>query len=130
MTLSMIAPSTIVTADKLAGLPAPVRRYLETTGVVGAPWITTVRIRYSGRFRLAADKPWMPIRARQVYTTNPPGFHWQARFKIGGLWIMTGDDTYRDGHGHMFGKIAGLFTVFDARVPSWTRAPCCAISTR
>ena len=112
-----IAPSTIVTADRLERLPAPARRYLETTGVVGAPWIETARIRYSGRFRLAADKPWMPIRAQQVYTTNPPGFRWQAKFKLAGLWIMSGDDTYRGGHGHMFGKIAGLFTVFDARGP-------------
>jgi hypothetical protein len=83
--------------------------------VVGKPWIDTVCIKYEGVFRLGADKPWMPIKAEQFYTTNPPSFHWKARFKMFGLWIVKGDDTYKNGQGHMFGKVAGLYTIFDAR---------------
>lgn len=105
----------VVTEHMLAGLPETVQRYLTYTGVVGSPWIDTVRLAYSGVFRLAADRPWMPIRAEQVYTTDPPGFQWNARFKMFGLPLLTGQDTYKDGQGHMFGKLAGLFTVFDAR---------------
>jgi hypothetical protein len=104
-----------VTADLLTHLPEPAQRYLNYTGVVGQPWINTVRIKYTGIFRLAADKPWMPIKAEQFYTTNPPGFYWKARFKMFGLWIVSGSDTYKAGHGHMFGKVAGLYTIFDAR---------------
>jgi hypothetical protein len=107
----------LVTTDMLSRLPEPAQRYLNYTGVIGKPWIDTVRIKYAGIFRLAADKPWMPIKAEQVYTTNPPAFRWRARFKMFGLWIVTGDDTYQNGHGHMFGKIAGLFNIFDARGP-------------
>lgn len=107
----------IVTADMLNHLPEPAQRYLNYTGVVGKPWIDTARVRYTGRFRLAADKPWLPIQAEQVYATNPPAFQWRARFKMFGLWIMHARDTYRHGHGHMFGKIAGLISVFDARGP-------------
>lgn len=105
----------IVTADMLKDLPEPAQRYLNYTGIVGKPWIDTVRIKYAGVFRLAADKPWMPIRAEQVYTTNPPEFHWKARLKMMGLWIFSGSDAYKAGHGHMFGKVAGLYTVFDER---------------
>jgi len=105
----------IVTADMLKNLPEPAQRYLNYTSVVGQPWIDTVRVKYAGIFRLKADKPWMPIKAEQVYTTNPPGFHWQARLKLFGLWLFKGDDTYKVGHGHMFGKIAGVYTIFDAR---------------
>ena len=97
----------------LHDLPASVQRYMAYTGVLGKPWIDTVRIKYAGRFRMAADKPWMPIRAEQFYTTNPPAFHWKAQFKIAGLWLMAADDTYKAGHGRMFGKVAGLFTVVD-----------------
>lgn len=104
-----------VTADMVKHLPAPVQRYMNYTGVVGKPWIDTVRVKYNGEFRLGADKPWMPISANQVYTTNPPGFRWKARFKMFGLPLLMGQDTYKDGQGHMFGKLAGLFTVFDAR---------------
>lgn len=104
-----------VTADMLEHLPEPAQRYLNYTGVVGKPWIDTARVKYTGVFRLGADKPWLPLKAEQVYTTNPPGFHWKARLKMFGLWIVKGSDTYKDGHGHMFGNIAGVYTIFDAR---------------
>jgi hypothetical protein len=107
--------SPVVTADRLQGLPEPVQRYLTLTGVVGKAWINTARVKYAGRFRLGADKPWMPLSATQYYRTNPPGFVWNARFKIAGLPLVSGQDTYKAGHGHMFGKVAGLFTIFDAR---------------
>jgi hypothetical protein len=57
----------------------------------------------------------MPMRAVQTFTTNPPGFVWKARFKMAGLWLLSAQDTYRGGHGHMYGKVAGLLGVFDAR---------------
>ncbi len=104
-----------VTADMLENLPEPVRRYLTFSGVVGKPWIDTVRLKYGGKFRLGENRPWMPMVAEQFYTTNPPGFHWKARFKMAGLPLLRGSDTYKAGHGHMFGKLAGLFTLFDER---------------
>lgn len=115
----MTPPSTrtphLMTAELLHGLPEPVQRYLTYAGIVGTPWIETARITYAGNFRMGADRPWMPVRAEQVYTTNPPAFQWKARFKMAGLWLMTANDTYKAGHGHMFGKVAGLFKVVDFR---------------
>ena len=105
----------LVTAEMLEGLPEPVRRYLEYTGVVGQPWIDTAYLKQRGRFRLGEDRPWMPVRAEEYYTTDPPGLIWNARFKVGGLPLLRARDRYEGGQGHMFGKLAGLFTVFDAR---------------
>jgi hypothetical protein len=105
----------LVTAKMLRDLPEPAQRYMAYTGVVGKPWIDTVRITYQGRFRMAADKPWMPVRAEQAYTTTPPAFQWKARFKMAGLWLMSASDSYKAGHGHMAGKVAGLFTVMNMR---------------
>ena len=105
----------IVTDEMIAGLPAPVQRYMHYTGVVGQPWINTVHLKYTGQFRLGTDKPWMSLQADQVYRTDPPGFQWRARFKMFGLPLMSAQDTYSGGEAHMFGKLAGLFTVFDAR---------------
>jgi hypothetical protein len=105
----------VVTPDMLAELPEPVRRYLNLTGVVGYPWIDTVRLRQVGTFRLGLDRPWMPFTAEETYTTDPPSLTWQARFKLAGLPLLNARDRYESGHGHMFGKLAGLFTVFDAR---------------
>ena len=105
----------IITEALLAALPAPVQRYLTYTGLIGKRWIKTARVEYVGEFRLAADKPWMPMRVEQTYTTDPPGFQWNARFKMFGLPLISAQDTYKAGEGHMFGKLAGLFTIFDAR---------------
>jgi hypothetical protein len=105
----------LVTAGVLEDLPGPVRRYLSYTGVVGMPWIDTVRLKQVGTFRLGRDRPWMPLTAEELYTTNPPGLVWNARFKIAGLPLIRAKDKYESGKGHMFGKVAGLFTIFDAR---------------
>ncbi len=105
----------VVTEAMLAGLPEPVQRYMNWTGVVGRPWIRTAYVKQSGRFRQGFDKPWMPMAAEQVYTIDPPGMLWQARFKMFGLPLMRARDSYLDGQGHMFGKAAGLFTIFDER---------------
>lgn len=105
----------IVTLGTINRLPEPVQRYMHWTGVVGKPWIRTARVRQEGKFRLGADRPWMPMKAEQVYTIDPPGMEWRARFKMFGLPLFRANDSYRDGQGHMFGKAAGLFTLFDDR---------------
>jgi len=115
MNKQAISRERLVTAEMLQHLPEPVQRYMTYTGVVGQPWIETVHLKYTGQFRLAVDKRWMPMTAEQFYTTNPPGFLWKAHFKMAGLPLMVGHDTYKNGHGHMFGKLAGLVTIFDAR---------------
>ena len=105
----------LVTAEMLRNLPEPVQRYMTYTGVVGKPWINTVRLKQAGRFRRGLDRPWMPMTAEQCYTTNPPGFVWNARFRVAGLPLLRAQDTYKAGQGHMFAKMAGLFTIFDVR---------------
>ena len=67
-------PDHWVSEEMLADLPAPVQRYLDYTGVVGKPWVNTVTLKQTGRFRQGLDRPWMPMVAEQSYTTNPPGF--------------------------------------------------------
>jgi hypothetical protein len=105
----------LVTADMMAGLPEPVQRYMAYTGLTGTPWIESVRLKQVGRFRLGADRPWMPLTAVETYTTDPPGLIWNARFKVAGLPILRARDCYEAGRGHMYGKLAGLLTVFDLR---------------
>ena len=115
MKIDVMNRERIVTAEMLDRLPPAVQRYLTFTGVVGKPWIDTVHVKYTGQFRMAADRPWMPLQADQVYTTNPPGFQWKAHMTMAGLPLFYGEDTYRDGQGHMFGKLTPLVTLFDAR---------------
>ena len=105
----------IVTDEMISHLPEPVRRYMEYTGVVGRPWIENVWMKQTGRLRQDSGKPWMAMTAEQTYTTNPAGFVWKAKFKLAGIPLMRAVDTYKDGTGHMLGKLAGIITLFDVR---------------
>lgn len=112
----------LVTAEMLESLPEPVQRHLNYTGLVGQPRPATVYLKQTGRFRLGADRPWMPMAAQEWYTVSPPSLLWKARFKMAGLPLVSARDRYEGGRGHMFGKVAGLFTVFDARGPELDQA--------
>jgi hypothetical protein len=105
----------LITSDMLENLPEPVQRYMAYTGVVGNPWIDTVRLKQVGRFRQGLDRPWMSVTAEEFYTASPPTLIWNARFKVAGLPLLRARDKYESGQGHMFGKLAGLITVFDVR---------------
>lgn len=105
----------IVTEAMLEKLPAPVQRYMIFTGVVGKLWIRNVVLRQIGRFRQGIDRPWMPMRAKQIFSTEPPSFMWKARFRMGGIPLLSARDEYSLGQAQMMGKLTGLITVFDVR---------------
>ncbi len=106
------APHTepIVETD-LAGLPAPVQRWLHATGVLGTTIPSVVRITQRGEFRLGSGESWMPLRATQHYTTNPPGFLWDASMQMFPLVSVAGRDRYFQGTGDIEMRIASLVPV-------------------
>ncbi len=107
--------SKTITQERLLDLPAPIQRYLVYTGVVGMPWIKKVRLKYVGKFRQAADKPWMSMSAVESYTTDPASFLWVAKFKVAGIPLLRVIDKYENGKGSMLGKLAGVKTIFDVK---------------
>src|SRR5215216_6188347 len=58
---SAAAEPSILTEADLAGLPAPVQRWLRYARVVGRERPTTVRLKMEGQFRLGEDQGWMPF---------------------------------------------------------------------
>jgi hypothetical protein len=105
----------LVTDEMLEDLPEPVQHYMKYSGVVGKPWIDRVHLKQSGRFRVRPGMPWLGMKAVQTYTTNPPSYAWKARFSFLGVPLLSARDAYEKGKGHMFGRLAGLFTIFDER---------------
>jgi hypothetical protein len=103
-----------VTEDMLAGLPAPVRRYLTWTGIVGKPLVHTVYLRQQGKIRPGNGQLWLPLDAQEYYAVQPPGFVWDARLHLGPLPVGRGRDRYANGRGSMLIKAASVVTVVDA----------------
>ncbi len=52
----------------LEGLPAPVSRYIRTSGAVGQARPASLRARWRGRIRGTASDPWMEFTAEQIST--------------------------------------------------------------
>ncbi|MCA9859260.1 MAG: hypothetical protein KC438_06030 [Thermomicrobiales bacterium] len=107
-------PAGIVQESDLQQLPEPVQAWLRASGVVGTAIPSVVRIRQAGEFRLGADEDWMPYHATQYYTTNPPGFLWNATMRMAPLIDIDGRDRYTGGVGDIEMRIGSVVPVATA----------------
>lgn len=109
----------VVTDDEVALLPDVVQRYLRFMGVVGRPRDRSFVARFTGRFRLGPDKPWMRCDAWQYNAAEPVARVFHMRLDFARVVPMVGHDTYVRGHGRMHGRLLGLVTVADGTGPEY-----------
>lgn len=103
-------------AKAIAGLPEPMRRYFARCGFQNRPAMRNVRLDWSEfSLKLKRDKGWMPVSVRQFNQVSDPARFVYLHARIGGILPFNGRDKYQDGHGNMFIRLMGLFTVADAR---------------
>lgn len=108
------------TKDMVAELPAPVQRYFLHSIALGTPLASSVSLEMSGSFRMAQDKPWIPMRAKQI-TSALKGFVWKA--VIGsGLFNFMGADCYANKSGRMRFSLWGIIPLVNAHSPDITRS--------
>jgi hypothetical protein len=122
---SSIDPAaTVYREADLAGLPAPVARYFRTVLTEGQPLIRHARIRWRGEFNLGqpGSDRWVPFFALQEFSTQPPGFVWDARMNMmAGIPVLVRDTLLTD-VAAMHGAVLGLVPVVDVRDTSAVRA--------
>ncbi|WP_193195519.1 DUF6920 family protein [Nostoc sp. MG11] len=108
------------TKDMVAELPAPVQRYFLHSIAPGTPLASSISLEMSGSFRMAQDKPWIPMRAKQI-TSALKGFVWRP--VIGsGLFKFMGVDYYANKSGRMRFSLGGLIPLVNAHSPDITRS--------
>lgn len=90
-------PPRIIETSELDALPAPVRRYLSRSSVVGKQHLRALRARGRGRIIMKGD--WRPITFEQYDTSS--GRSYLIESSMGAVISMTGHDSYRDGRGRM-----------------------------
>jgi hypothetical protein len=108
------ADEASVRAVDLQALPPPVRTWLLRSGVVGKPRARTVRLKQRGEMRIGPEQAWMPARAEQYFSVEPPGFVWSVDVTMFRVLPVVGRDRYSGGHGGMSIKAAALVNVVDA----------------
>lgn len=102
-----------VTEDELSELPQSVRVWLTTSRVVGRDRAQLVRLRQEGELRTTKDGPWMPARAEQYFTVDPPTFVWKVETSMLGFLPISGRDRYANGKGAMRIEAGSLVPVVD-----------------
>jgi hypothetical protein len=108
---------SFITEADLEGLPEPVQRNVRFTRVIGKRRINTVRLKQEGVLKLKPGQKWLPVYARQYFTTNPPGFLWQANMKMNPLLRVSGKDMYSQGKGNMKMKLWSFIKFSDVKGP-------------
>ena len=104
---------TFISQD-LDGLPAPVQRYLAKAIPEGQPYIHFVELKQIGSLRMSENsKKWQSLKATQHFTTNPPGFTWDAKVQMAPLITVRVLDMYKQGAGILRAKLFNTFTVAD-----------------
>jgi hypothetical protein len=108
-----VTPATYDPAE-LAGLPAPVQRYLQTVLTHRQPLITAVTINHSGTFNMGTtDERWRPFTSEQQVVTRRPGFVWDARISMAPGLTAFVHDAYITGEGILAARLFGLLTVME-----------------
>jgi hypothetical protein len=107
----------LLTADSLAELPPPVRRFLERSNALGSPPAVAVRLKQTGTMMSKPDGGWTPFSAEQYFSVEHPAFIWKARMAMAPLVDVVARDRYSEGRGNMLIKALSLVTIADARGP-------------
>ncbi|WP_242055129.1 DUF6544 family protein [Nostoc flagelliforme] len=98
--------------DMIADLPPPVQRYFLHSIAPSTHLATSVNLEMSGSFRMAQDKPWIPMQAKQIISASK-GFVWKP--VIGSGWFkFMGADYYANKSGRMRFSLWGLIPLVNA----------------
>jgi hypothetical protein len=92
-----------------------VQRWLRWARVVGTQRPVSVRLKQTGQFRLTEGGGWLPFRAEEYYTTDPPGFVWSVTLRLAGLLPISGRDRYFEGRGDIEMRLLSLVPVARSR---------------
>lgn len=112
--------SPILTENDIKDLPKPVQKYLAYVGVIGKKKVQNVRIAFEGRMKLDPQKDWFNVKTQQYNFIDNPTRMFFIQANMFGIPVV-GLDSYKNGKGNMLIKLAGLFTVADAKGPEMDR---------
>jgi hypothetical protein len=124
-------PARRFSADMLAGVDEPVRRYFTHTITDGAPLPDGVHMAMRGHIKVGL---WLPFTAEQ--TVDGRSFAWRARVGRGPLTPLRVTDQYAGAAGSTEGRLLGRVTLFHAHdadtstsLPSNPRSACASTTT-
>ncbi len=90
-----------------------VQIWVENSGVIGKPKVSTVRLKQKGEMKIKPENSWMPFIAEQYFNISRPSFIWITKVKALPFIYMDGRDKFNGGQGDMLIRLLYLFPVVD-----------------
>lgn len=105
----------LITKEDTAGLPEPVQKWLEYSGVIGQNKIKTLSFSQQGKMRLDPEQEnWLDAEAEQYINVKEPGYLWHVDLPIMPLINTKGRDLFYQGKASMEIKIGSIIPVVNA----------------
>ncbi len=96
-------------------LPEPVARYFRHVLRNGQPFVSRVRLRQEGQFRMGEDeRGWRRFHSWQHYSTEPVGFIWDARIRLASFVNVSVRHGYQGGAASMRASLLGMIPIVSA----------------
>lgn len=105
--------SEFFSEDDLTLLPQPVQKYFRICGYIGKPKIFNADVIWKDSYiKLSPEKGWMRLETKQFNSVIDPVRI--AYMKASSMPLQV-RDIYRDGQGHMYGKLFNLIPILNAK---------------
>ncbi len=108
--------SKIITEDMTSGLPAPVQKWLNNSGIVGKEEIKNVFLKQKVLMKMKPDQEdWSDATAEQYFNAQTPAFIWKVNMQMMPFISLAGRDKFENGKGEMLIKVLSLLPVVDEK---------------
>jgi len=122
MRLHPLPDSTaIITAETIEYLPLPVQNYVINSKSIGKPWMYNFRLAMEGDFSMRENSKYLKVTTEQFNHCHLPIRFYFIKTSLMGVIPMKGRDAFSNGHGHMFGRLAGI-RIFDEKSPEMDKS--------
>ncbi|MCG8527574.1 MAG: hypothetical protein MI748_14430 [Opitutales bacterium] len=108
------AEEGIIQEADLSDLPAPVKKYLHYSGVVGTPKVRSFKPVFEGQMKMGPDKEWCDVQIQQINYIEEPTRLFYITLKHKGIPVF-GLHHYEQANATMKIRILDLITVVDAK---------------
>jgi hypothetical protein len=120
-TRDMLAKTTvtkekIISQRDIATLPAPVKKWLIRSGVIGKPFISVAKVQQLAQLKMKPEQDtWYNATAYQYTTIDVPSFIWVVDVTMNSLLGFQGRDRFVDGKGEMLIKLHSVINVVNEK---------------
>lgn len=109
-------PQKITSLQDISLLPAPVQKWIKSTGIIGKPEIKLAWVKQKALMKLKPEqKDFYAAEAIQYSTIENPAFIWTVALDMMPIINIKGRDKFVDGKGEMLIKMNSLIPIVNER---------------